>query len=87
MHIFLSFQPKYSISNDVAILKSKSGWKIFRENPWIRKIYWGCEFWEDGYFARTVGDKITKDVIARYVRRSREEKDIDVSSEGQLKLF
>ena len=52
-----------------------------------KKDLLGREFWEDGYFARTVVDKITKDVIARYVRRHREGKDIDVSSEGQLELF
>ena len=87
VHIFLGFQPRYSISKVVGILKSKSAGKIFRENPWIRKIYWGHEFWEDGYFARTVGDKITKDIIARYVRRHKEKKDIDGSSGGQFELF
>ncbi len=28
----------------------------------------GGEFWEDGYFARTVGDKVTTEVIRRYIR-------------------
>ena len=26
------------------------------------------EFWEDGYFARTVGDKVTAEVIKKYIR-------------------
>jgi REP element-mobilizing transposase RayT len=26
---------------------------------------WGGEFWEDGYFARTVGDKVTAEVIRK----------------------
>ena len=37
--------------------------------------------WEDGYFARTVGDKVTAEVIRQYIRRHKEEPD------PQLKLF
>jgi putative transposase len=33
----------------------------------VKKELWGGEFWEDGYFARTVGDKVTKDVIKKYI--------------------
>ena len=87
VHIFISFPPKYSISKVVGILKSKSGAKIFRDNPWIRKFYWGHEFWEDGYFARTVGDKVTKEIISKYVRRHKDGKDVNISSEEQLELF
>ena len=28
----------------------------------------GGEFWEDGYVVRTVGDKVTADVIRKYIR-------------------
>ncbi|MDE3042934.1 MAG: transposase, partial [Nitrospirota bacterium] len=34
----------------------------------VRKQLWGGEFWEDGYFVRTVGDKVTADVIKKYIR-------------------
>jgi REP element-mobilizing transposase RayT len=30
------------------------------------------ELWEDGYFARTVGDRMTRDVIARYIEHHRD---------------
>ena len=30
----------------------------------VRKQLWGGEFWEDGYFARTVGDKVTADLAS-----------------------
>ena len=30
--------------------------------------WWGGEFWEDGYFVRTVGDRVTADVIRKYIR-------------------
>jgi putative transposase len=34
----------------------------------VRKQLWGGEFWEDGYFACTVGDRVTADVIKKYNR-------------------
>jgi len=63
----LSFPPRYSISDVVRTLKSKSGRALFREFPRIKRRLWGGELWEDGYFARTVGDRMTKEVIEKYI--------------------
>jgi len=35
--------------------------------PEVKNELWGGEFWEDGYFVRTVGDKVTKDIIKKYI--------------------
>ncbi len=67
VHVLLSFPPKYSISEVVRMLKSKSGRALFREFPRIKRKLWGSELWGDGYFARTVGDRMTKQVIERYI--------------------
>jgi putative transposase len=67
IHVLLSFPPRYSISKVVAILKSISSSKIFSEFPEVRKKLWGGHFWEQGYFARTVGEQVTDDVIRRYI--------------------
>ena len=67
VHIFLSFPPRYSISEVVGILKAKSAGRIFREHPEVEDELWGGEFWEDGYFVRTVGDKVTEEVIKKYI--------------------
>jgi len=67
VHIFISFPPKYSIAKVVGILKAVSAREIRKEFPRVRKL-WGGEFWEDGYFARTVGDKVTAEVIKKYIR-------------------
>ena len=83
VHIFLSFPPRYSISRVVGILKSISASVIFREHPEVKKELWGGEFWEDGYFVRTVGDKVTADVIRKYIKYHREQE----KSPKQLKLF
>jgi len=81
VHIFLSFPPRYSVSRVVGIMKSISSSRIFIEFPWLKEFLWGGEFWSDGYFARTVGDKVTSEVIRRYIQYHREEE------KEQLELF
>jgi len=68
VHLFLSFPPKYSIGAVVGLLKAVSAKEIREEFPEVRKQLWGGEFWEDGYVVRTVGDKVTADVIKKYIR-------------------
>ena len=69
IHILLSFPPRYSIAQVVGIIKGKSGGKIFEEYPMLKKKLWGGHLWEQGYFARTVGEQITDDVIRRYIEK------------------
>ena len=68
VHLFLSFPPKYSIGQVVGLMKAVSAKEIRGEYPEVHKQLWGGEFWEDGYFARTVGDKVTAEVIKKYIR-------------------
>src|ERR1044071_4759246 len=81
VHIFCSFPPRYSIAQVVSRFKSLSARAIFREYPQVKRRLWGGELWEDGYFARTVGDKVTAEVIRKYIRRHKEAED------PQLDLF
>ncbi len=83
VHIFCSFPPRYSIAQVVTRFKSLSARAIFREFPRIKRRLWGGELWEDGYFARTVGDKVTAEVIRRYIQQHRIEK----TGDAQLSLF
>ncbi len=82
VHIFLSFPPRYSIAHVIGVLKSISAAVVFEEFPEVKKELWGGEFWEDGYFARTVGDKVTAALIKRYIQYHRDE-----IHGKQLKLF
>ena len=81
VHIFLTFPPRYSIARVVGMLKSISASVIFKEHPEVKKELWGGEFWEDGYFARTVGDKVTAEMIRKYIKHHRNPK------AKQLKMF
>ena len=82
VHIFLGFPPRYSIAQVVGMLKSISASEIFEKFPEVKKELWGGELWEDGYFVRTVGDRITADLIKRYIKYHRDE-----AHGKQLKLF
>ena len=83
VHIFLGFPPKYSISNVVKNLKGSSARAIFQKYPEVKDELWGGEFWEDGYCARTVGDKVTKDMIKKYIRYHKDHE----RTPQQLELF
>ena len=72
VHILLSFPPKRSIGDVVRIIKSVTARELFREFPSLKKRLWAGEMWEDGYFARTVGDRMTRDVVEKYIERHRE---------------
>ena len=84
VHIFLGFPPRYSISSVVQRLKGKSAKEIFQRFPEIKRELWGGEFWEDGYFVRTVGDKVTKDVIKKYIEYHQKQ---ETAPGSQLELF
>ena len=70
VHVVVSFPPKHSISHVVSLLKSVSASVLFREYPEVKGELnlWRGSFWEVGYFARTVGDEVTEDVIRQYIR-------------------
>jgi len=73
VHLFLTAPPRYSPAAVVQILKSISAKKVFKEFPEVKKQLWGREFWSDGYFVRSVGDKVTSEVIRRYIRYQHQE--------------
>ena len=67
VHIFVEVPPRYSPAQVVQILKSVSGREIFKKFPKLRKQLWAGEFWSEGYFVRSVGDKVTADIIRKYI--------------------
>jgi putative transposase len=81
VQLFCSFPPVFpspprlSISQVITRFttrfESLSARAIFKEHPQVKKQLWGGEFWEDGYFARTVGDKVTAQVIKKDIRYHR----------------
>ncbi len=75
VHIFVEVPPKYSPSQVVQIMESISAREVFREFPDLRKQLWAGELWNDGYFVRSVGDKVTADIIRKYIEYQTHEDD------------
>jgi putative transposase len=73
VHLFLSAPPRYSPARIVQIIKRISAKMVFKEFPEVKKQLWGGEFWSGGYFVRSVGDKVTSEVIRRYIKYQQQE--------------
>ena len=65
LHLVMRIPPKYSVSTIVGKIKANTSREIRKHFDWVKKIYWGNEFWSPGFFSSTVG--IDEEVIKRYV--------------------
>jgi putative transposase len=75
VHIFMGGPPRYSPAKIVQIMKSISAREVFKKFPKLRKQLWARELWNDGYFVRSVGDKVIADIIRKYIEyQTHEEK-------------
>ncbi len=82
VHLFIQVPPRYAPAQMVQIMKSISARETFERFPHLRKQLWAGEFWGAGYFVRSVGDKVTAEVIRNYIRYQDQEHDT-----GQLSLW
>ena len=82
VHIFVEVPPRYSPAQAVQIFKSVSAREVFKKFPKLRKQLWAGELWSDGYFVRSVGDKVTADIIRKYIEYQAHE-----DSSLQLRMF
>ncbi|MGD9108671.1 MAG: IS200/IS605 family transposase [Gammaproteobacteria bacterium] len=80
IHILCSFHPKYSVSGFVKKFKSITARQLFLSFPKLRKELWGGEFWSDGYYVATVGERGDWSVVEKYVKEQGKSAD-------QLTLF
>lgn len=67
VHLLCGAHPKLASGRIVQMYKSITARERFRREPWLRKELWGEEFWSDGYFVATVGERGDWSVVERYV--------------------
>ena len=67
IHLLCSFHPKYSGRDVVRIFKSITAREVFRQFPDLKKELWGGEFWSDGYYLSTIGERGNLKTIERYI--------------------
>lgn len=69
IHLLCSFHPKYGIGQTVNLYKNITAKQLFKQHPELRRELWGGEFWSDGYYAATVGEKGSWKVVEDYIAR------------------
>lgn len=74
VHLSLTAPPRIAPSGAVAILKSVSTKLLFRKYRWLKKHYWGGEVWSGGYFVRSVGSRLTREIIEKYIKEQSDER-------------
>ena len=72
VHIMLSIPPSRAIGYAIRVIKSISARELFREFPELKQRLWSGQLWKDGYFARTVGSRMTSEVIKKYIKHHKE---------------
>ena len=69
IHLLCSAHPKMAPGRIVQIFKSLTAREIFRRKPAVKRVLWGGEFWSDGYYVATVGERANWQTVERYVQR------------------
>ncbi len=83
IHLLCGAHPKIAPGEIVRIFKSITAREIFRRHPKIKRELWGGEFWTDGYYVATVGERGNWSTVEEYIQRQNKPKD-DLR---QLRLF
>lgn len=68
IHILCSAHPKYSIGMIVQRYKSITAKELFKAFPELKEELWGGEFWSDGYYAATIGERGNRETVERYIK-------------------
>ena len=71
VHMMISIQPKYAVSQVIGFIKGKSAIHLARVYGETRRNFVGQSFWARGYFVSTVGRD--EEVIRNYIRNQEEE--------------
>jgi putative transposase len=83
IHILCSFSPsRYKGGDIVGIFKSITAKELFKQFPQLRKDLWGGEFWSDGYYLATVGERGNWNLVKKYIDNQGK-----TTSTTQLKLW
>jgi len=87
-HFLIQSVPKYSAKRIIQAVKSNTAREIFTKVPEVKKQLGGGEFWTDGYYVSTVGQRGSEETIRKYVQEQGNEKEYKrLHYDEQLKLL
>lgn len=69
IHLLCTAHPKISPGEIVRIFKSITAREVFRRHPAIKKELWGGQFWSDGYYVATVGERGNWAKVEKYIQK------------------
>lgn len=84
-HFLVQAVPTASPKQIVQTLKSITAREIFKQNPEVKRMLWGGQFWTKGYYVNTVGQYATADAVRNYVKN--QGKPYKRIHQGQSTLF
>jgi len=87
VHFLVQKVPKLSPTQVITIIKSITAREIFARCPQVKKKLWGGQFWTDGYFVSTVGQRGNEETISEYVKNQGREEEYRKLLEQQMSLF
>jgi REP element-mobilizing transposase RayT len=87
VHFLIQSVPRYSPTKIIQMVKSLTAREVFRRAPEVKRQLWGGEFWSDGYYVSTVGQKGSEDTIRKYVKEQGKEEEYQQLYGQELKLF
>ena len=67
VHFLVQSVPTLTVSRIVTIIKSITAREIFKLHKEVKKELWGAALWTSGYYANTVGQFASAEVIKKYV--------------------
>ena len=85
VHLLVQGIPTASPQYIVQTIKSITAREIFKQNPEVKKMLWGGQFWTKGYYVNTVGLYATEAIIRNYVKN--QGKQYTTLHQGQSTLF
>ncbi len=68
IHLLCSAHPKYAPGQLIRVYRSITARELFQHHPNLKKELWGGEFWADGYYVATVGERGNWEAVEKYVR-------------------
>jgi putative transposase len=67
VHLNIQIPPQQSVGAAVRILKSNSARMLFKRFPYLKRKLWAGKFWSPSYTAKSIGEGVTAEMVARYI--------------------
>lgn len=88
VHFLIQSLPMYSAKKIIQAVKNITAREVFAQVPEVKKKLWSGEFWTDGYYVSTAGQRGSEETIRKYVQEQGIEKEYkQLHYDEQLKLF